>query len=231
MAASADRPTASRSEPVTAAVLIVLAALAAAYLAFPGLREPLTREDGVTEWLTAAGSLASGIAALVVLRRHRPQPRWSWLLPLAGFVGFGEETAYGARILGFPLPQYDGRPIDSLHDVFDLGEGILADLGIGRASAAAGALLVLAIGALLARARLRRLPGWLRSHPAVGFVLGWAFLSLIAVGLDLVGTSIGARFAEELLELAAVGVLLIGATRLRPEPAEQHGELPLEEAA
>ena len=217
-------------DPLAFWVGVVLAVLAVSYATTPSLRVPLTREDGITEWIAAATFLASGVIGLIALRRARPVPAWSWMLPTAGFIGFGEETAYGARILGFRLPQIGGEPIDSFHDLFDLIESLVTNVGIRRLHAAMViAMLALAVLAVAHRRGVPwRVGRWIQEHPAAGFVLASIAASVIAVGFDLIGTTMTMRFTEEFLELTAAGILLVGATHIRPmdpDPGQAQGAL------
>ncbi len=207
-----NRPPSDLRHPVALGTGMLLVALAVAYALAPSLRTELTREDGVTEWISAALFLAAGIAGVAAVMRSPACPRWSWLLPAAGFVGFGEETAYGARIFGFPLPTLDGEPVDSLHDAFDIAERYLTGLGLRRLHLAAAAVLALAVlGAIGLRLGWHRRVGqWFADHRPVAFVAAAVGLSAAAIVLDLVGRSTTARFVEELFEVAAGGTLLSG---------------------
>jgi len=199
-----------------AALALVPLGLVAAYAAIPGAREALTREDGPIEWTAAILFLAAGITGIVRLATCRPPEPWSWLLPAAGLVGFGEETAYGARIFGLPLPTVAGQQVDGLHDVFDVAERVLADLGVRRLHAA-GVAVAAAI-ALLAvahrRGLVRRAGTWVRAHRPVAIVTASVTISVVAVGFDLLGGTTTTRLVEEVLEVTAAALLLYGAARI-----------------
>ncbi len=212
--------------PIRLGVGLLVVVLTAAYVMVPNLREPLTREDGVTEWISAALFLAAGIAGVIAIRRSASTPRWSWLLPAAGFIGFGEETAYGARILGFRLPVVDGEPVDSLHDVFDIAERFITGFGIKRLHVAAVVAAAVAVLTLIAvrRGWIGTARSWFRAHQPVAYVGVAVCCSLLAVGLDLVGSSTGTRFIEEILEVTAAGTLIAGIpaiTQIRHRPLDE----------
>jgi hypothetical protein len=202
--------------PIAGAVGLLPAGFALAYAALPGSRDWLTREDGIIEWTAAVLFLTAGYLAVVRLLRTDSHPGSSWLLPAAALIGFGEETAYGARIFGFPLPTVNGRPVDSLHDVFDIADGFLADAGIRRTHAAIAGLAALSLVVAVAHRRgwLRRAGRWVLDNEPVAFVLAAVCLSLIAVAFDLLGGTQTGRLAEELLEVTAAAVLVVGALRI-----------------
>jgi hypothetical protein len=209
--------------PGAGAIGILPVGFALAYAALPDAREWLTREDGLIEWTAAMLFLSAAAFAGFLLMQTRPHPGSYWLLPAAALVGFGEETAYGARIFGFPLPTVNGQPVDSLHDVFDIADGFLADAGIRRMHAAAVGIAALVVMAAIAYRRgwVHRAGRWVRDNEPVAFVLGAASLSLIAVAFDLLSGTQTGRLAEELLEVTAAAVLVVGALRLRGDSDEE----------
>jgi len=198
------------------ATIVILGGITILFIAAPDARQRLTAEDGIVEWISAAVFLGAGIVGVAAVRRWRPLPAWTWLLPAAGFIGFGEEIAYGARLVHFPLPRIDGEEIDGLHDVFDLAERTITALGFERLQvAAAGAVVVVAVLLVAHRTgRLQHLRSFFEARPALGWVTAAVTCSVIAAVFDLVGRSTPARLVEEQLEIVSAVILLIGALQI-----------------
>ena len=110
-----------------AAMLVLLAAA----LWWPTTYRALVREDGLVEWLTALGLLATGIALLARWRRDGRREGRVWRAVVltaaaAALFGFGEEISWGQRIVGYEVAE------GSLLDTYNLqGETNLHNLEVG----------------------------------------------------------------------------------------------------
>ena len=203
------------SAAVSRGVAIVVALFGLAFLLMPSARDRLIVEDGIIETATAIVFLAAAIGGMIAIRSGSV-PGAYWLIPAFGLFGFLDEMSFGARVFGFPLPTVNGLKVDSFHDIFDLADRLAGTLGVSRTQIAGLAVLLTlaALAYLLRTGRLRRVPAWLHKHRAVMTALAALGLLLIAVALDLLGSSPSARFAEETAEFAAAGLLLVAAAQI-----------------
>ena len=127
-----SRP-ANAPRPVVGLYVLLAAMLAILTLSLtaPGAYAALVREDGVVEWLTALGLLAtaSALAARYRERARRRGPAWRGVVltaAAAALFGFGEEISWGQRIVGYAVAE------GSLLDTYNLqGETNVHNLAVG----------------------------------------------------------------------------------------------------
>ncbi len=213
---------------VRLAVVGLTACFAIVFFAAPGSRESLLIEDGPLESTTAAIFGVALIVGIWAMAHAAHAPRLFWIVPAFALLALLDETGFGSRIFGFTMPEVDGMTVDSLHDVFDLADHALARSGIGR-TAAAMALLLGALGllgALRATGRWPRLVAWARARPPMLYLSGAVSFLLLAVVMDLVGSSHWARFIEESLEMVAAGLVILAGIAVAETPVTVRIEAP-----
>jgi hypothetical protein len=175
-------------------------------------RGSLVVEDGPIETATAlVFALAIGVGIWAI--RTSAAPRIHWLVPGFALVALLDELSFGARIFGWSAPTIAGVEFDSLHDVFDIADRTLGDLGIGRTMTAAILLaVVLSVGAaLFASGRLQQIVAWLSAHRPLALVAAAIGMLAVAVVIDQIFSSDLARFVEELLEFGGAIVTVLAA--------------------
>jgi hypothetical protein len=179
-------------------------------------RSDLLVEDGPVETATAIAFIVAAVVGVVMIRRSAAA-RVYWAIPAFALVAALDELSFGARIFGFGSPTIGGVKVDSLHDVFDIADRFLGDIGIGRTMAAAGLLAVLLAGcvALAATGRLRPLLDWMGDHRPLWFVGAAVAMLGGAVVIDQISTSDITRFVEETLEFGAAIVTVLGALQIQ----------------
>jgi hypothetical protein len=206
---------------------VALAVYALAFAIMPSARDRLVTEDGIIETTTAMAFLGAAILGLYAVVTSGAR-RLYWLIPAFGLFGFLDEMSFGARLFGFPLPVIDGLEIDSFHDIFDLADRAAGDLGVSRTQIAA-VLVVAAVAVavyLVRSGRMRVIPSWLTRHRPILLSAMALGLLLVAIGLDLIGSSTVARFAEETAEFAAAGLVAVAAADIARSDTEQRPRVP-----
>ena len=204
---------------VAVAMLLLLSGFAAVFIAFPGARSALVRENGIIQMATAMVFLVAAIGAVVVIRTGRMVPKAYWVVPAVGFLGFAGEIRFATRFIGTPTFTVDGEDVDSFHDVFETAVGIAGDAGIRPLHiillAAAG---VVAIGAVAARGSLTAVVLWLVRHRPIRITVAAVGVHFAGLALDLANGGLAVTFIEETTELAAAALLAMAAAAI----AETH---------
>lgn len=195
-------------------LLGAVAGYCAWFVLFAGDRSALLVEDGPIETGTV---IVFAVAAVIGARAsYRSGISAMWLVPGFAILGVLDELSFGARLFGFGLPTIGGQEVDSLHDVFDLADHFVAQIGLSR-TAAAGGVLLLCAGLLALRPIRRsatRLASWVWARPPLRLVALSVGLLIAAVLIDQVGSSDATRFVEEMLEFTAAGLVLIASTEI-----------------
>lgn len=181
-------------------------------------RAALLVEDGPIETATAIVLFVAFVAGVWLMRRP-PKPAVYWLVPSFALLAMLDELSFGARIFGFGSPTIADVEVDTLHDVFDIADRVLGDMGIGRTTAAAVVLAAVAAltAVLVATGRARRLVRWFDARRPLVFVGAAVAMLGVAVVIDQIAATELSRFVEEMLEFGAAFVVLYGTSAIQGE--------------
>jgi len=191
----------------------------------------LMKEDRIIEILTAFAYLAGSIIAFRKVKKLRSSglPAFYWLIPVAGIMGFLEETSFGRTFYKYyDRVEIHGKKIDALHDF------VIVGLNIMRENMPDKVVLLIAAAVFIASLIIvfifrKQILDFVKIHPSFGFILiGGCFIMTAAViDLEIFGiTNYGfPALVEEIFEFNASIAILFSALSIlgkNPDIKEQN---------
>jgi hypothetical protein len=202
---------------IAASIFIFIWIIGGPVLGKKSILKILMKEDRLIEILSAFAYLAGAVIAFLKVKKFvsKGLPRFYWLLPVAGIMGFLEETSFGWTFFKYyERIEVHGKKIDSLHDFVIVALNILREnLPDNVVLLIAAAVLITAI--IIVIILRKQIIDFIKVHHSFGLILiGGAFIMIAAV-IDLELFNISkygfATLSEEIFEFNAACAILYSA--------------------